>query len=66
MNVINIFFLKKKFVVKINKLKAGTILKMKEKDELNKNINKGNYVMLIYGYNPFTQEQNKEKYIGKL
>ena len=59
-------FSEDKFMNKIFKLKAGTILKVKEKNEYYKKLNKGNYVMLLYAYNPSTEDQNKEKYKGKL
>ena len=59
-------FSEKILMDKIKKLKPGTILKVREKDEIHKKINKGNYVMLIYAYNPLTQDQKKEPYKGKL
>ena len=40
------------FAKKIYKLKTGVILKVKEKKEYHKKINKGNYVMLIHAYSP--------------
>ena len=58
-------FLEDKIMKKIYKLKAGTILKVKEKNEYHKKLNKGNYVMLIYAYNPNTEDEKKENYKGK-
>ena len=45
-------FTEDNFAKKIYKLKAGIILKVKERKEYHKKINKGNYVMLIHAYSP--------------
>ena len=45
-------FTEDNFAKKIYKLKTGVILKVKEKKEYHKKINKGNYVMLIHAYSP--------------
>ena len=57
----NNIFTEENFLKKIYKLKAGTILKVKERNEYHKKINKGNYVMLIYAYSPNSELEYKGK-----
>ena len=56
-------FCDENFFQKILKLKKGTILKVKEKNEYHKKINKGHYVMLIHAFSPNSEI---EDYRGKL
>ena len=57
-------FCDENFFQKILKLKKGTILKVKEKNEYHKKINKGHYVMLIHAFSPNSEiEDYRGKYL---
>ena len=61
-NFNQIFFSNQKLYQSLSKIKSGTILKVKNKDEYYPNINKGNYVMLIHAYS----QNSDTPYRGKL
>ena len=55
-------FTEENFAKKIYKLKPGTILKVKERKEYHKKINKGNYVMLIHAFSPNSEFTYRGKF----
>ena len=61
-NFNKIFFSNPKLYQSFSKIKCGTILKVKNKEEYYPNINKGNYVMLIRAYS----SNDDTPYRGKL
>ena len=61
-NFNKIFFSNPKLYQSFSKIKSGTILKVKNKDDYYPNINKGNYVMLIHFYS----QNSDTPYKGKL
>ena len=60
-NFNQIFFSNPKLYQSFSKIKSGAILKVKNKDEYYKDINKGNYVMLIQAYSLNSETPYKGK-----